>query len=253
MGSGTIFYVHGAGNRKAAAESYEAQLREGLERSSAWIAKLQRSDWGQQLGPDPLMPGLESILPEVIRTTRDSPPSLTSPIRWRRSVPGRGWRGRVRGPQVRRGPAARTAPGGHRRPRRGARRARGHPDGGGGADRRVAGVPGRHGGPRPSWSTRPSRASRRPRSPRRVVRRSSASVTCCTRSAASRAASPGRSWAPARPRWWAAGAGTALLPGLKLGLSKQLAKDRAAIMRKTALVPTDVLFYQRHGAKILPS
>ncbi len=248
MSSGTIFYVHGAGNRKAAAESYEAQLREGLG-VPAGSPKIQRSDWGQQLGPDPLMPGLESILPEVIPDDAGfaAQPDLADPMAPLRAIGGAG-------------AAGFAAPKSD-------------------ADQLLAllqagivdldeelGVPA---------DTLAVAAAQIAGSPEYQDATGAAPVvvdaTLQSVSTAALAAQGGAAFGVGDVLHAVGGvasgvarqilgsgaasvvgswAGTALLPGLKLGLSKQLAKDRAAIMRKTALVPTDVLFYQRHGAKI---
>lgn len=69
MGKGTIFYVHGAGNRDKEAADYEAALRLGLfgaQADPALAARLQRSTWGQQAGPDAAFPLLDATLPEVV-------------------------------------------------------------------------------------------------------------------------------------------------------------------------------------------
>lgn len=248
MGTGTILFVHGAGNRRAQAEDYEQQLREGLG-IAAGSPRLQRSDWGEQLGPKAAMPGLESILPEVIPGGAGfaAQPDLADPTAPLRALGGAG-------------AAGFAAPKSD-------------------ADQLLAllqaglvDLDEEFGVPVSSLQSAATRVAESQDytnaagSPSALV-----SATLQSASAAALAEQGGGAFGVGDVLSAVGGvasgiarqilgsgiasvvgnlAGTTLLPGLKLGLSKQLAQDRAAIMRKTALVPTDVLFYQRHGARI---
>ncbi len=63
MGTGTLYFVHGAGNRapEAAAEAGRLAAGFGLADPSA----LRVSDWGQAEGPDAALPRLDATLPPV--------------------------------------------------------------------------------------------------------------------------------------------------------------------------------------------
>lgn len=248
MGSGTIFYVHGAGNRQPQADDYQRQLREALG-VPADSAKIRRSNWGQQLGPDPLMPNLESILPEVIPDDAGfvAQPDLADPMAPLRALGGAGGAGF----------AAPKSDGDQLLALLQAGIVDLDEELGVPADALVAAAT--------QVAESPEYANATGTAP--VV----VDATLQSVSAAALAGQGGAAFGVGDVLHAVGGvasgvarqilgsgaasvvggwAGTALLPGLKLGLSKQLANDRAAVMRKTALVPTDVLFYQRHGAKI---
>jgi hypothetical protein len=65
MGKGTIFYVHGAGNREGEASGYAAALRTGFGLSPT-SPKLKHSTWGERKGPAAALPRLDDALPEEI-------------------------------------------------------------------------------------------------------------------------------------------------------------------------------------------
>jgi hypothetical protein len=248
MGSGTIFYVHGAGNRHAQAEGYEAQLREGLG-IAAGSPRLRRSDWGEQLGPKAAMPGLESILPEVIPAGAGfaAQPDLADPTAPLRALSGAGAAGFAApksdgdqllallqaglvdlddelGVRVDTLQAAATSVA---------------------ESQDYANAAG---SPSTVVEATLQSVSAAALAEQDGVAFGAGDVLSAVGGVASGVARQilGSGVASVVGSW----GGTTLLPGLKLGLTKQLAQDRAAIMRKTALVPTDVLFYQRHGASI---
>ncbi len=61
MATGTLFYVHGAGNRSADAAVMAANLRAGFRLADP--SRLAVSDWGQALAPDAALPKLDATLP----------------------------------------------------------------------------------------------------------------------------------------------------------------------------------------------
>jgi hypothetical protein len=60
VGKGTILFVHGSGNRSADANAYAATLRSHLGVDET---KLKASTWGDNTGPDPTFPRMDDILP----------------------------------------------------------------------------------------------------------------------------------------------------------------------------------------------
>jgi hypothetical protein len=62
MATGTVFFVHGSGNREADAKAYGAKLETGLK-LQAGAVKL--STWGDSVGPDEKFPNLSKTMPSV--------------------------------------------------------------------------------------------------------------------------------------------------------------------------------------------
>jgi len=74
MANGTLFFVHGAGNRDAEAAATAASLRAGFGLADR-PDRLVVSDWGQALAPDAALPRLDETLPAA----SGSGPALLGP------------------------------------------------------------------------------------------------------------------------------------------------------------------------------
>jgi hypothetical protein len=275
MGQGTIFYVHGAGNREADASAYEGALRSGFK-LAANSSKLKRSAWGERRGPDKALPRLDSVLPAPAMDAGFGPvgaqADLTDPL----------------------------AP----------LRALGPMPGGAGPAGGAAFVPGAALGGNGGVATAVAGSAARPADSDQLLLLLQAglvdldelgiSAESLQRAATTVATSPEYAAADGRAevvvdatlesvaamaiKEEGAGAfgvgdigaaigkaaggiahavlgsgvlsvagewvGTHLGPGLKLALSRRLDKERSSLMHKGVLVPADVLFYQRNGAAV---
>jgi len=247
-GKGTIFYVHGAGNRDPQASSYEAELRSRFE-LSADSTKLSRSHWGEKKGPDASLPGLDDILPEVIPADAGFGPvaDIDDPLASLRAL--------APGP----GEAAFAAPSRDADQLLQLLQA-------GLVDLADVGL---------SVESLQAAAAAVAASPEYAAAAgSSVNVVDATLQSVSAVAikaegtgafglgditsAIGAAAGAIAERLLGSGVlsvagswiGTNLGPPLKLALSRRLARERGSIMRKGILVPTDVLYYQRNGAEI---
>ena len=62
MASGSVFFAHGSGNRDAEAKDYAAQLEKGLKLAAGTV---KRSRWGTLVGPDAKFPDLSKTMPTI--------------------------------------------------------------------------------------------------------------------------------------------------------------------------------------------
>jgi len=248
MGKGTIFYVHGAGNRDDNAKANEKELRTRFGLTAA-SPKLRRSHWGERTAPAASFPDLAKVLPDVIPIDAGfaAVPDLADPLAPLRAL--------AAGPDE----AAFTAPPADANQLLALLEAGivdlSDPEVGlSAADLQAAAA-----------TVRTSAAYNAAAAPAvDVVDATLLSVS--TVAVADQAAAGfgvgdvlgaiGKAASGIAEQVLGSGAmsaigtwaGANLGPALKLALSRRLAQDREAIMRRVLLVPTDVLFYQRNGA-----
>ena len=62
MTTGSVLFVHGSGNRAAAAKEYGAKIASNLKVTKG---NMHLSTWGDSVGPDPAFPRLAETMPIV--------------------------------------------------------------------------------------------------------------------------------------------------------------------------------------------
>jgi hypothetical protein len=247
-GPGSLFYLHGAGNRDVDAAAYEDALRAGLGLSPT-SKKLVRSHWGEQCGTDATLPRLDDILPEVIpggagfEVVPDVEDPM-APLRALAAPPGQAAfvaptadadqllalleAGIVDLSDI--GIAADSV-------QQAANTVATSPEYAAAAGPVVDVVDATLQSVSAVAVANEGAAAFGPGDVVAAIAKASGAIA--ERVLGSSAMSVLGTWA-----------GANLLPGLKLALSRRLAQDRAAILRKGVLVPTDILVYQRNGAVI---
>ena len=246
--TGTIFYVHGAGSRDAQAAIYEADLRSGLGLPGD-SPKLRRSRWGEQTAPRADLPDLAKVLPEVIPADAGFArvPDLEDPLAPLRAL------------EARQGEAAFSAPPADANQLLALLQA-------GIVDLSDPEI-GLTAGDLQAAAAAVARSPEFNAAAGAAVDVVDATLESVSAVAIRRQAAAGfgvgdvvgaiaKATGAIAERILGSGAmsaigtwvGASLGPALKLALSRRLAQDREAIMRRVVLVPTDVVFYQRNGA-----